>query len=155
MARRSGLVHLRLRTLTLALVAVGAAIAACEGADSYVFTARRFDPTGACLDPYSPVEVVDGPGAAATCPETCLTVGTEVFVTTMCPPIPAVATELEADAAACIAARAVSGSTCGAEPEGDASADPDAGASAAEGGSLDDASGPDLDATTQDAADGA
>lgn len=153
MARRS-VVQLRLRTVTLGLVALGATIAACEGAESYIFTARRYDAAGACLEPYAAVEVVDGPGAAATCPETCLTVGTDVFVTTMCPPIPAIATELQADAAACVAARAVSGSTCGAEAD---SADPDAGASAAEAGSLDDASGPgsDLDATTPDAADGA
>ena len=149
-AARSALLRGHLRKTSIVLVLALAAIAACEGADSYVYTARRYDPAGACLEPYAPVEVVDGPGVAATCPETCLTVGAEVFVTNMCPPLPDIATELQADAAACIAARGVSGSTCGEEPEGDAGADPDSGATG-------DAStpGPDLDATTPDAGDGA
>ena len=154
-ASRSALVRGHLRKTSLVLVLGLAAIAACEGADSYVYTARRYDAAGACLEPYAPVEVVDGPGVAATCPETCLTVGEEVFVTNMCPPLPAIATELQADAEACVAARGVSGSTCGEEPEADASADPDAG-STGDGSTGDaSASAPDLDATTPDAGDGA
>ena len=154
-ASRAALLRGHLRKTSIILVLALAAIAACEGADSYVYTARRYDPAGSCLEAYAPVAVVDGPGVAATCPETCLTVGPEVFVTTMCPPLPAIATELQADAEACIAARGVSGSTCGAEPEADASPDPDA--AATRDGSTGDASppGPDLDATTPDAGDGA
>lgn len=151
---RSALVQRHVRTVTFALVAALGTIAACEGAESYVYTARRYDPAGACLEPYAPVEVVDGPPVAATCPETCLTVGTDVFVTTMCPPLPAVATELEADAEACVAARAVSGSTCGEEEEVDGSTPPDG--SAVDAGAAEaSAAGPDLDASAPDSGDDA
>jgi hypothetical protein len=132
-----------------------AAIIACETADSYVYTARRYDPIGACLEPYKAVEVVDGPGAAATCPESCLVVGTEVFVTTMCPPLPTIATELEADAADCIAARAVASMTCG--EDGDVAAEEDTGSANDASSSDGSAPAPDLDATVpapRDAADG-
>jgi len=145
--------HLANTSLALALALV--TIAACEGAESYVYTAQRYDPAGACLEPYAPVEVVEGPGVAATCPETCLTVGTEVYVTTMCPPLPAVAAELAADAEACIAARAVSGVTCGEEAEPDASSMHDGSAPSDDGGADGSTQGPDLDATAPDASDGA
>ncbi len=137
-----------MRKLTVPLVLTSALFAACGGAESYVYTARRYDPAGACLEPYAPVEVVDGTGAAATCPETCLTVGSDVFVTTMCPPIPAIATELEANADACALARAASASSCGQKPDGSAPLD---------GSSSEDAGRPAplLDATTPDAGDGA
>jgi hypothetical protein len=145
----------RARMTSFVLVGAVAAAAACDAADSYVYTARRYDADAACLHPYHAVEVVEGPGAAATCPETCLTVGNEVFVTTMCPPLPTIATELEANAEACIAARRASSRTCGAEPESDASStDPDAAVPTTDAS---DSSAPspstDLDATTPDAGD--
>ncbi|MBX3209818.1 MAG: hypothetical protein KF764_32600 [Labilithrix sp.] len=129
-----------LGALTLALVAA----AACEGAGSYVFTAQRFDASAACLEPYRAVEVVEGPGVAATCPASCLTVGAEVFVTTMCPPLPTIATELAEGDEACVAARAALGTTCGEEP-----------ATATDGSAPDGSAPSDLDANAEDAGDGA
>ena len=121
--------------------------AACEGADSYIYTARRHDPARGCLEPYAAVEVVDGPGVAATCPETCLTVGSDVFVTTMCPPLPAIATELQNDDEACVAARRASAVTCGEDDAADGST------STGSDGSGPDAT-TDLDAASSDGGDG-
>lgn len=116
---------MRTHLLPLAAVLVVAAgiVAACEEAESYVYTAQRFDAVADCLEPYSPVEVVSGPGAAATCEPACLMVGKDVFVSTMCPPLPAIATELEPDDEACVAALSVLGRTCGVEPSADGGAD--------------------------------
>ena len=126
-------------TATLATIAT----AACVSADSYVYTAQRFDPAGACLEPYRAVEVVEGPGVAATCEASCLTVGGDVFVTTMCPPLPTVATELASDDAACMAALAALKTTCGEEP-GDSA---DSGAGADGSATADGSALPDLDAS--------
>lgn len=139
------------RATWFAVTAALAAAAACESADSYVYTAQRFDAAAACLEPYRAVEVVEGPGVAATCPASCLTVGVEVFVTTMCPPLPTIATELALDDEACVAARGALGTTCGKEP-----ADTDADAeSADDGAAADGSASPDLDASATDAGDGA
>ena len=86
------------------LTAFVAAFVACDEDPRYVYTARHFDSTAGCLEDYEPVETVPGDGVSATCPESCLTVGKEVYVSTMCPPVPAIATALDSDAADCLAA---------------------------------------------------
>ena len=155
---RKGLEDAR-RVALVAAAALGAiaATGACEETASYVYTARRYDPDAACLEPYRPVEVVDGPGAAATCRASCIAVGEDVFVTAMCPPLPLNATELDFDSEVCVAARGASSVTCG-EPEegagGDGAAPSEAGATEAGGGG-DGAPEPELDAGAADARDGA
>lgn len=93
--------------VTLA-VAAGAltSVVSCEDAQSYVYSAQKYDPAAMCLATYKPVEVVNGSGASSTCPPACLTVGADLYVSTMCPPLPAIATAVEADASDCIAALA-------------------------------------------------
>jgi hypothetical protein len=156
MRRRLRLGRARTRT-TAPLLAIGfvvlAAGVACEKADAYVYSARRYDSARVCLEPYHPVEVVEGPGAAATCPETCIGVGDDVFLTTMCPPLPTIATELPADNEACVAARNASRTTCDEAAELDAAADGDSSTPPED----DAGGGPsrDLDATSPDSGDGA
>lgn len=88
---------------------------ACGDRDSYVYTARKYDPVADCLEPYTAVEVVSGDHATVTCDPTCLTVGKDTVVSVVCPPFPAIATPLEQDAADCIAAlRVFDAAACGA-----------------------------------------
>lgn len=125
---------------------------ACEGPQSYVYSAQQYDPTADCLAAYSPVEVVNGEGAGSHCPTVCMTVGEGLYVSSMCGPLPAVATEVPADAGACLAALAAAKRDAGTcdDPAGDA--DDDAGP----GDTDDDASrdGASPDASDEDAADG-
>ncbi len=107
---------------------LGGGVTSCLSTESYVYFAQKYDPTNDCLESFKPVEVVNGSGAAK-CPATCMTVGADLLVSTVCPPLPAIATEVPADAGDCIAAleAAVRGGTCDAPPDGgDADANTDA-----------------------------
>ena len=118
-------------TLAAASVAtlLGGGVMSCLSTQSYVYFAQKYDPTNDCLGHYKPVEVVNGSGAGK-CPATCMTVGADLLVSTVCPPLPAIATEVAGDAGDCIAAlkAAERRGTCDAPPDGgDAEADRDAG----------------------------
>jgi len=103
-------------------------LASCLTTESYVYTARQYDPAADCLNAYAAVEVVSGSGARSTCRAACLTVGPDLYVSTMCPPLPVIATAVAADAGDCIAALAAlkRGGTC--DEPGDGGADADGGA---------------------------
>jgi hypothetical protein len=94
----------RLALLVVAVLLLVAAAASCEDQRSYVYSAQKFEADKGCLDTYTTVEVVQGAGANATCAPTCMSVGDSVFVSTMCPPLPAVATALPTDASPCLEA---------------------------------------------------
>ncbi|MBX3192527.1 MAG: hypothetical protein KF819_36400 [Labilithrix sp.] len=135
-----------------ALLAGAAALAvSCISTDTYVYTAQKYDPASACLEAYAPVETVAGEGASALCAPSCLAVGAALYVSTMCPPLPAIATEVAADASDCI--EALAAPSCDApEPGADASQEDDASdpdAEPVEGGDTD----ADVDATIADAGD--
>ena len=100
-------------TAVLAAVAIAAS---CIATDSYVYTAQKYDPANDCVTAYKAIEVVNGSGASATCAPACLTVGEDLYVSTLCPPLPTIATAVAADAGPCIAARAAAatGGTCDA-----------------------------------------
>jgi hypothetical protein len=143
---------------TTALLAA-AATEACIATDSYVYSAQRYDPTADCVTASKSIEVVNGPGASAVCPATCLMVGDNLYVSTLCPPLPTIATAVDEDAGACIAALAAvaSGGTCDLPADGGASeADADAGDAAPdEDADADADADADSDAATQrDATDG-
>ncbi len=141
-----------LAALALATAAVAAAAGiACESPESYVFSARRFDEAGQCLEPYVPIEVVAGPGASARCALRCLSVGTETYVSALCPPLPTNATELPTDDEACKAALAVAEVTCGDGDSGPDTDAPDAGADATKDGTTEQ---PDTGTPGDDAGDG-
>jgi hypothetical protein len=126
---------------------LGGSVTSCLRTESYVYFAQRYDPNGDCLEGFKAVEVVNGSGASSSCPATCMTVGADLLVSTVCPPLPANATEVPADAGDCIAALAAAkrGGTCdapaeaGAEAGGvdsggvDSGGEPDAGVDAADG----------------------
>lgn len=127
-------VPLSLCSLTL----LAAAFAACLDEQArYVYTAQRYDPTLGCLEDYAAVETVPGDSVSSVCPITCLSANASVYLSTVCPPVPAIATELDArspecqealDAArleaSCSAPEEEEGDGGGAEEDGEA---PDAG----------------------------
>lgn len=89
--------------LALSIAAVAAAIA-CEDQRSHVYSAQKYEADNACLDTYTPIEVVEGPTSDSNCTPTCITVNGALYVTTQCPPLPAIATESPADASPCLEA---------------------------------------------------
>lgn len=127
---------------------LGGSVTSCLTTQSYVYSAQRYDPTGDCLESYTAVELVNGTGASSACPAACLTVGADLFVSTVCPPLPTIATAVPPDAGDCIAALAAAkrGGTCDAPAEADASEDatPDA--------DLDSGAEPDADMDAADSA---
>jgi len=143
---------------TLALTFGGSVVTtggltSCIATDSYVYTAQKYDPTNDCVNGYKPVEVVKGSGASATCPPMCLMVGADLYVSTLCPPLPDIATAVDSDAGTCPAAlaAAASGGTCDNPVASEAGTD-DGGA---EGGDQDadtDAEAPDAESDAADAA---
>jgi hypothetical protein len=94
---------MRIRAVFLGFSFVAFA-ASCEDQPSYVYSAQKYDPTNACLSSYSPIEVVNGPTSNATCAPACITVNGDTYVSTQCPPLPAIASEGEADASPCLEA---------------------------------------------------
>jgi hypothetical protein len=121
--KRSPLLRMAVAAALLGAGAAGAALGsgACIRTESYVYSAQKYDPAADCLAAYAPVELVTGSGASATCPATCLTVGSDLYVSTMCPPLPVIATSVDSDAGDCIAALAAAmrdGGACGAGDRG-------------------------------------
>ena len=99
-------------------------LASCNDAETYLYFAQKYDPVGDCVNAYAPVETVNGSGAGAFCAPSCLTVGADLYVSTMCPPVPVIATSVPDDAGPCIAAIAARrrGGTCDNPGEGGADA---------------------------------
>lgn len=86
------------------LALLGAAVTivvACSDAKLYVYTAQKWNATDRCLESYTPIETVEGEGADAFCPATCLSVGGDLFVSTVCPPLPDNATRVPASDPEC------------------------------------------------------
>lgn len=129
-------------------VLAAAAMAACVATDSYVYSAQKYDPTADCITASKGIEVVQGSGASARCSPMCLMVGEDLYVSTLCPPLPTIATAVDDDAGTCIAALAAAakGGTCDSPADG--------GAGPAEAGDAADDEDADTDAASEtDAAD--
>jgi|GEM_PF-3532051 len=94
--------------LACASAAAAYLASACITTEAYVYTAQRYDSAGACLEDYRAIEQVAGKGASSQCAPTCLEVDGELFVSTMCPPLPGIATAVPDDDPTCAAARAAS-----------------------------------------------
>lgn len=139
----------------------GSGSTSCIATESYVYTAQKYDEANDCLAAYTSVETVNGSGANGTCRAACLTVGGALYVSTVCPPLPVIATPVEVDGgdraigALCRAALAAAarGGTCDAPVEGGADASDDG----ARDGSSDDgaADARDDGSADADASDGA
>jgi len=92
---------------TLLLLAAGSALAAaCIEVDSYVYSAQKYDAANACVGDYHAIEIIDGKGAKSTCPNACFEVNGELYVSTVCPPLPAIATAVASSTPDCKAALA-------------------------------------------------
>ncbi len=107
----------RARWVTLLLG--GLAAAACDQTAPSVYTARFYDPVAKCLDEYTPIGLVDNGKLSALCPPTCLLVGADLYVSTVCGPYPDEGmTVLPADSQDCVNAIALLQApkgTCGAK----------------------------------------
>jgi hypothetical protein len=110
MTVRSSLLRFAAASTLLGVCAIGA----CIKTESYVYSAQKYDPAAGCVAAYASVELVNGPGVGSQCPATCLRVGGDLYVSTMCPPLPTIATEVPAGASDCLAALAAAkrGGTC-------------------------------------------
>lgn len=130
----------------LALLALGVpaaalvSVAACDDRNVYIYSAARFDPDNACLEDYAALDTLPGEGASARCSARCMTFEGALYVSTVCPPLPAGAEQVPANASECVAAlRALtSGTSCTAAAapaaDGASDADPDAGVGTPEDG---------------------
>lgn len=105
------------RTRWLALVAGWLLASACDDTVPSVYTARAYEPAGNCLDDYSSVGLVDNARLSALCPPTCLQVGADLYVSTVCGPYPDEATVvLPMDSQDCVAALPlITKPSCGAK----------------------------------------
>jgi hypothetical protein len=79
-------------------VLIGVLALACGESKPSVYTARLFhvDDSGACLDAYAPIGLVQAEELAATCEPVCLTKDGALYVSTVCPPYPDTAAVVEA-----------------------------------------------------------
>ena len=50
--------------------------------------ARTFEAARSCLDPYTAVDIISGPGGEIRCAPACLVSSGVTYVSTMCPPYP-------------------------------------------------------------------
>jgi hypothetical protein len=92
-----------IRSMLAVCVVALAPMVACE-VPFYVYSARPWNAADACVEPYVPVDRVDGEGAGSSCPAVCLSVGRQLYVSTVCPPLPPSATEVAATDPSCRAA---------------------------------------------------
>lgn len=149
------------RSVLAAGVAALASVVACD-VPFYVYSARRWNAADACVEPYVPIDRVEGEGADSSCPAVCLSVGAQLYVSTVCPPLPPSATEVPATDPICRAAldAANRDRICGEPAEGGADGEADAGEDAMDASpdaptdALDDADAEDADADARDAPDG-
>jgi hypothetical protein len=140
--------------LSIAAASAGAA-AACDDGYHYVYTAQRWNDASGCLEDYTPIEVVPGDGVSSNCPALCLTVGEDLYVSTVCPPLPSNATAADPQTSPCKEALAAAAKeiscSAGDASDGDASDDgasDDGAGDEGDAGSADDGAAPPGDAAT-------
>jgi hypothetical protein len=54
-----------------------------------VYTAQRHAVEEGCLETYAPIGLVEAEELSALCPPVCLSLGGDLYVSTLCPPYPA------------------------------------------------------------------
>jgi hypothetical protein len=77
---------------------------ACDDDPRYVYTAQRYDEAAGCLEEYSAIEVVPGDSVSVRCPPACLSVGDDLYVSPVCPPLPDNAVAVDPSDPTCAAA---------------------------------------------------
>lgn len=96
---------------TLATLLGGAAwlLALGPGCDEFgprVYTAQRHAVDSGCLEAYAPIGLVEAEAVSALCEPVCLSLGEDLYVSTLCPPYPAEASVEPEDSEGCTAALA-------------------------------------------------
>jgi hypothetical protein len=116
------------RLLAVAASLCASVVACDDGPQSHVYVAMLYEPARACLDPSTTLAIIGTPNGSLECYRKCLVedappaVGAElVYVSTMCPPYPAVITDATGTDPACQAALAAydDGAVCGEDAGSD------------------------------------
>lgn len=97
------------RTLAAVLGAaawLGLLAAGCDESGPRVYTAQRYAADDGCLETYAPIGLVEAEAVSALCAPVCLSLGEDLYVSTLCPPYPAEASVDPEDAEGCAAALA-------------------------------------------------
>ena len=76
-------------------------VAGCPDSGNRVYTAASYVAGSGCLQDYAPLGLVVAGDLPANCAPTCLSVGGQVYVSTVCPPFPAEATVLDTSTTDC------------------------------------------------------
>jgi hypothetical protein len=97
------------RTLTALLggaVCLFVLAPACDEFGPRVYTAQRHAVDPGCLEAYAPIGLVEAQAVSALCEPVCLSLGEDLYVSTLCPPYPAEASVEPEDSEGCTAALA-------------------------------------------------
>ncbi len=80
------------------------ALAGCDESGPRVYTAQRHAVEAGCLEAYAPIGLVEAEALSALCAPVCLSLGEDLYVSTLCPPYPAEASIEPEDSEGCTAA---------------------------------------------------
>lgn len=80
------------------------AIPGCDESGPRVYTAQRHSLEAGCLEAYTAIGLVEAEALSALCAPVCLSLGEDVYVSTLCPPYPGEASLEAADSKPCAAA---------------------------------------------------
>lgn len=111
-----------MRAWPFVLLGAGLGLAfACNEVQSYVFTARRYDPDAGCLASYVPIDEIPGRGVGNRCGPTCFRFENAIYTTRVCPPLPDAVEELDQQSPECLAANepSIYDASCSADEPGD------------------------------------
>jgi hypothetical protein len=75
------------------VLAAAVAFVACDDVGEHIYTGHLYEPTGACLDPSTAIDIVSGPAVGDACTPVCLmgnaTASPPIYISTVCSPYPA------------------------------------------------------------------
>ena len=92
---------MRVAVLGGCLAVVALASSSCEEYGPRIYTARLYRVGARCLEPYTPIGVVQAGELRATCERQCLSLDAQLFVSTVCPPLPARVETVNAEVPVC------------------------------------------------------
>lgn len=110
---------MRAPVLGSCLAVLALASSSCEEYGPRIYTARLYRVGARCLEPYMPIGVVQAGQLQGGCAQ-CLALDSELYVSTLCPPLPARADAQQPNAPVCALALAAlaAQATCGASDAG-------------------------------------
>ena len=85
---------------------LGAITSGCDESGPRVYTAQRHAVEEGCLEAYAPIGLVEAEALSALCPPVCLSLGEDLYVSTLCPPYPTEASVEPDNSEGCSAALA-------------------------------------------------